>query len=99
MGAKGQAYRKRLQARREADSKKMTGEITSVLFSPKLCDACEWLSENPGQNPELEKAINNVLNGLMRLNLALEAANRANDKRRARFKVVKRLPKPLRSTL
>ena len=99
MGAKGQVYRKRLQARREADSKKMTREITSALFSPKLCDACEWISENPGQNPELERAINGVLNGLMRLNLALEAANRAYDRRRARFRVVKCLPKPTRSTL
>ena len=35
----------------------MMGEITSLLFSPKLCDACEWISENPGQNPELEKVL------------------------------------------
>ncbi|HTN69819.1 MAG TPA: hypothetical protein VMO00_01890, partial [Methylomirabilota bacterium] len=90
MGAKGQAYRKRKRARRDAEFKKITGEIESILFSPVLREASEWTDTHRGENPELETTVKEILSGLPRLNQEFQALNRANDKRRARFRVMKK---------
>jgi hypothetical protein len=88
MGAKGQAYRTRKRARRDAEFKKITGEIESILFSPVLRSASEWIDAHRGEAPEFEKTVKWLVTGLKRLNREFQAANRAYEKRRARLKLV-----------
>ena len=90
MGAKGEAYRTRKVAHRDAEFKKITGEIESILFSPVLREASEWIDTRRGENSELETTVKEILSGLRRLNREFQASNRAYDKRRARFRVMKK---------
>ena len=89
MGAKGRLYVRRKQARRNAKFEKVVANIRTALRSPKLRDACEWVDAHPGEDPEFEKEVKDILKGLNGLNHKLRAADRAYDKRRKRFKVVK----------
>lgn len=89
MGAKGQLYIRRKQARRNAEFQKFVANIRTALRSPKLRDACKWVDAHPGEDPELEKEVKAILKELDGLNHKLQVADRAYDKRRKRFKVVK----------
>jgi hypothetical protein len=59
------------------------------FLSSKLSDPAEWIDTHRGENPEFEKVIKGILDGLKRLHREFQAANLAYDKRRARFRVVK----------
>jgi len=89
MGKRGEAYRKRRQARERALQSEFRGQVMKVLFSPLLRGACEWIDANPGENPELEKHVKAILRGLKRLNREWQAAQRDYRKRRKRLRIVK----------
>ena len=89
MGAKGRLYVRRKQARRNAEFEKIVANIRTALHSPKLRDAAAWIDAHPGEDPEFEREVKDILKGLNGLNHQLRAADRAYNKRRKRFKVVK----------
>jgi hypothetical protein len=88
MGAEGHAYRQLTRARRDAKFKKISGAIMELRYSPTLREVCESVDAHPGENPELDKAALEILNVSKRLNLDVQATNRAYQKQRARFRVV-----------
>ena len=89
MGEKGQAYRRRKQARRDAEVEKIKGMIWAAVKSPKLLEVAEWIDAHPGEDPELERRVQEILDALRRLLKDWRAAERRYEKRRARLKVVK----------
>ena len=89
MGKKGDAYRTRTRARRVAEFEEIAGKIRTVLFSPILRDAAEWIDAHPGENPELEQDVHKILDALTRLQKNWQAAERQYEKRRKRLRIVK----------
>jgi len=89
MGKKGEDYKRRKRARREAEFEEIAGKIRTILFSPKLRDAAEWIDAHPGKDPEYEQDVYKILDALKRLQRNWEAAERRYQKRREQLKVVK----------
>jgi hypothetical protein len=89
MGKKGEAYRRRIRTRNDSEFSEVAGKIRTILFSPKLRDACAWIDAHPGEDRELEEIVHKILGALKGLKKNLDGAERRYRKQRSRLRVVK----------